>query len=243
MELMPTLSLAWPVVAGELGWMAMGVVNTIFVGRLGAEAIGAVSIGNMLYFAMAVFALGLLLGLDTLVSQAFGAGRRDECHRWLVQGVYLCLILSPIVMGLLVASIPLLGRLGLNPTVLEGAVPFLRVQIWSTPPLLLFSAFRRYLQAMGVVKPVMFALISANAINALGDWILIYGNWGVPAMGVVGSGWSTAVSRAYMAAVVIGYAVVADLRSPTGLIRVPLVPSLCGGSVGWWRSGCRRRSM
>jgi MATE family, multidrug efflux pump len=224
MELMPTLNLAWPVVAGELGWMAMGIVDTIFVGRLGAEAIGAVSIGNMLYFAVAVFGLGLLLGLDTLVSQAFGAGRRDECHRWLVQGVYLCLILSPMVMGLLLASIPLLGRLGLHPSVLEGAVPFLRVQIWSTLPLLLFSAFRRYLQAMGVVKPVMFALISANAINALGDWILIYGNWGAPAMGVVGSGWSTAIARAYMAAVVIGYALVADLRHPTGLIGVPLGP-------------------
>ncbi|MGP0068716.1 MAG: MATE family efflux transporter [Isosphaeraceae bacterium] len=225
-ELMPTLSLAWPVVAGELGWMAMGVVDTIFVGRLGAEAIGAVSIGNMLYFAVAVFGLGLLLGLDTLVSQAFGAGRRDDCHRWLVQGVYLCLILAPMVTGLLLASIPLLGRLGLHPTVLEGAVPFLRAQIWSTLPLLLFGAFRRYLQAMGVVKPVMFALISANAINALGDWILIYGNWGAPAMGVVGSGWSTAISRFYMAAVVIGYAVVADLRHPTGLLRVPMGLSL-----------------
>ena len=221
-ELMPTLSLAWPVVAGELGWMAMGVVDTIFVGRLGPEAIGAVSIGNMLYFAVAVFGLGLLLGLDTLVSQAFGARRLDECHRWLVQGVYLCLLLSPMLMGLLMAGVPLLGRLGLHPSVLEGAVPFLRVQIWSTFPLLLFIAFRRYLQAMGVVKPVMFALISANVINALGDWILIYGNWGAPAMGVVGSGWSTSVSRAYMAAVVIGYAVVADLRNPTGLMRVPL---------------------
>jgi MATE family multidrug resistance protein len=221
-ELMPTLSLAWPVVAGELGWMAMGVVDTIFVGRLGAEAIGAVSIGNMLYFAVAVFGLGLLLGLDTLVSQAFGAGRLDECHRWLVQGVYLCLILAPMLMGLLLASVPLLGRLGLHPTVLEGAVPFLRTQIWSTVPLLLFFAFRRYLQAMGVVKPVMFALVSANAINALGDWILIYGNWGAPAMGVVGSGWSTLISRVYMASVVISYALVADLRKPSGLIRVSL---------------------
>ena len=222
MELRPTLSLAWPVVAGELGWMAMGVVDTIFVGRLGAEAIGAVSIGNMLYFAVAVFGLGLILGLDTLVSQAFGAGRRDDCHRWLVQGVYLCLILSPILMGLLVASIPMLSRLGLHPSVREQAIPFIRVQIWSTLPLLLFSAFRRYLQAMSLVKPALFALISANVVNGLGDWILIYGNWGAPAMGVVGSGWSTAISRAYMAAVLIGFALVHDLRHRTGLIRVSM---------------------
>ncbi len=222
MELRPTLSLAWPVIAGELGWMAMGVVDTIFVGRLGAEAIGAVSIGNMLYFTVAVFGLGLLLGLDTLVAQAFGAGRRDECHRWLVQGVYLCLIFAPMVMGLLLACIPLLDRVGLHPAVLGQAVPFLRVQIWSTLPLLLFFAFRRYLQAMGLAKPVMFALISANALDALGDWVLIYGNWGAPALGVVGSGWSTALARAYMAVVLIGYALVYDLRHRTGLIRVPL---------------------
>src|SRR3954466_8893850 len=96
-ELRPMVGLAGPVVLAELGWMAMGIVDTIFVGRLGAEAIGAVSLGSAMYFAVAIFGMGLLLGLDTLVSQAFGAGRRDECHRWLVQGVYLCLILAPVV--------------------------------------------------------------------------------------------------------------------------------------------------
>src|SRR5690242_14752055 len=96
-ELRPMLTLAGPVVLAELGWMAMGIVDTIFVGRLGAEAIGAVSLGSALYFAVAIFGMGLLLGLDTLVSQAFGAGRREECQRWLVQGLYLCLVLSPLV--------------------------------------------------------------------------------------------------------------------------------------------------
>jgi MATE family multidrug resistance protein len=225
-ELWPTLSLAWPVVAAELGWMGMGIVDTIFVGRLGAEALGAVSIGIMVYFAVAVFGFGLLLGLDTLVSQAFGAGRRDECHRWLVQGVYLSLILTPMVMGLLFLAIPLLGRLGLHPRVLEQAIPFLRTQIWSTLPLLLYAVFRRYLQAMGLVKPVMFALISANMVNAVGDWILIYGHCGAPALGVLGSGWSTAMARTYMALFLIGYALAYDLRHQTGLLRVSLRPSL-----------------
>jgi MATE family multidrug resistance protein len=93
-------------------------------------------------------------------------------------------------------------------------------------PLLLYSAFRRYLQAMGLVKPVMFALISANVVNAVGDWILIYGHCGAPALGVVGSGWATAVARLYMASVLVGYAFVYDLRNQTGLLRVSLLPSL-----------------
>jgi len=84
--------LAVPVVMAELGWMTMGLVDTLMVGRLGAEAIGAVGIGSSLFMGVCIFAMGLLLGLDTLVSHAFGAGRIDECHRWLAYGVTLSLL-------------------------------------------------------------------------------------------------------------------------------------------------------
>ncbi len=87
-------SMAVPVVLAELGWMAMGVVDTLMVGRLGPEAIGAVGLGSTLFIGVAIFAMGLLLGLDTLVSQAFGAGRIEECHRWLLHGVVLSLALA-----------------------------------------------------------------------------------------------------------------------------------------------------
>jgi MATE family multidrug resistance protein len=220
------LTLAGPVVLAELGWMAMGIVDTIFVGRLGAEAIGAVSLGSVLYIAVAIFGMGLLLGLDTLVSQAFGAGRRDECHRWLVQGLYLCLILSPLVILLLLGGVPWLGRLGVHPVVLAQALPFLQALTWGTLPLFLYAAIRRYLQGMGLVKPVMFALVSANVVNAVGDWILIYGHLGAPALGVTGSGWATTIARMYMAAVLIVYVVYHELRHRTGLRHVSLRPHL-----------------
>ena len=84
-----------PVVLAELGWMAMGIVDTLMVGPLGPEAIGAVGIGSSIFMGFVIFAMGLLLGLDTLVSQAFGAGRLDECHRWLLHGVVLSLSSSP----------------------------------------------------------------------------------------------------------------------------------------------------
>jgi MATE family, multidrug efflux pump len=223
-ELDKTVRLAGPVIAAELGWMGMGVVDTVFVGRLGAEAIGAVSLGTVLYFAVAVFGMGLLLGLDTLISQAYGAGRLGDCHQWLVQGVYLCLLITPLVMVFLLLSSPLLMQLGIDSRVLDQAMPFLRVQTWSTLPLFLYAVFRRYLQAMGLVKPVMVALVSANLINAIGNWALIYGNLGLPAMGVVGSGWSTALSRVYMAFALISYAVYVDWRWPTGFLQVRWLP-------------------
>ena len=87
-------ALAAPVVVAELGWITMGMVDTLMVGRLSPEAIGAVGIGSSLFFAVAVFAMGLLLGLDTLVSQAFGADNIEDCHRWLVHGVVLAVALA-----------------------------------------------------------------------------------------------------------------------------------------------------
>jgi MATE family multidrug resistance protein len=92
-ELPPMARLAGPVVLAELGWMGMGLVDTMFVGRLSAEAIGAVGIGHAVFFITTIAGMGLLLGLDTLISHAFGAGRLDECRKWLRHGIYLALIL------------------------------------------------------------------------------------------------------------------------------------------------------
>ena len=194
-------ALAWPVVLGELGWMAMGVVDTIMVGPLGPEAIGAVGLGSSLFLALAMMGLGLLLGLDTFVAQAYGAGRVDECHRWLVHGVYLALIVALPLMTMAIAGIDSLRSWGLHPDVLRLTLPYLRIVTLSVLPLLLYGAFRRYLQAMGQVRPVMFALVTANLVNLAVNWILIFGRFGAPALGVVGAAWATCVSRIYMALV------------------------------------------
>ena len=113
-------SLAVPVVLAELGWMTMGLVDTLMVGPIGPEAIGAVGIGSSLFMAVCIFAMGLLLGLDTLVSQAFGAGRLDECHKWLAHGVVLSLLLSVPITLLVLGLASSLGALGLHPDVLAS---------------------------------------------------------------------------------------------------------------------------
>ena len=202
-ELRSLLALAIPVVFSELGWMSMSIVDTIMVGRLSAEAIGAVGMGNAIYYAPALFGIGILLGLDTLVSQAYGRGDFDECHRWLSQGVYIALAFTPILMVFLWFA-PLTFRyLGVDPSVSQQTSDYLRMLNWGTLPLLLYAAFRRYLQGVKRVGPVTFALISANLVNWAGNWALIYGHLGLPAMGVRGSALSTCVARIYMAAVLI----------------------------------------
>jgi MATE family multidrug resistance protein len=193
------LNLAMPVVMAELGWVTMGIVDTIMVGGLGPSAIGAVGLASMLFIAVGVFAMGLLLGLDPLVAQAFGARRLDECHRWLIDGVWLGVLASPPMMGVVFAMNASLPRWGLPPEVLALARPYLSILMWSLPPLLLYVAFRRYLQAMNLVRPVMFALVAANLVNAAANWVLIYGHLGAPAMGVPGSAYATLAARIFMA--------------------------------------------
>jgi MATE family multidrug resistance protein len=199
-ELRQMLTLAWPVVLAEVGWISMGIVDTVMVGPLGPEAIGAVGIGSSVFLALAVFGMGLLLGLDTLVSQSFGAGRHDRCHYWLVQGVYLVLILSVPLTALSLGSVAALPIIGIHGRVLELTTPYFVNVTWSLVPLLLYACFRRYLQGMHVVRPITFVLITANLINLIGNWILVYGHLGAPKLGVEGAAWATVGSRVYMAA-------------------------------------------
>lgn len=197
------LRLALPVIAAELGWMTMGVVDTLMVAPLGPAAIGAVGVGNSLHFTFAIFGMGLLLDLDTLVSQAYGARRLADCHRWFFHGLVLAaLVLGPLMVlnGVTLLVIP---HVGFHPEVVQPLRAFFSVILWSTPPLMFYAAFRRYLQGMHHVTPIMFALISANIVNAVVNWILIYGHLGFPALGVAGSAWATVLSRCYMATVLL----------------------------------------
>ena len=197
-EMRPTVSLAAPVVIAEVGWVAMQIVDIAMVGRLGPEAIGAVGVGSALFLAFSVFGMGLLLGLDTLVSQAFGAGNRAACDAWLRHGVFLALSLTaPLGLFVLIAG-SRLDVWGFDPGVLALVRSYFAIVAWSLPLLLLYAAFRRYLQAVSVVRPIMVALVSANVVNAAANWILIFGNLGAPALGVDGAGWATCISRAYM---------------------------------------------
>jgi MATE family multidrug resistance protein len=224
-EWRPTLRLALPAVAAELGWMGMGAVDTLMVGRISPEAIGAVGLGSALFLVPAIFGVGLLLGLDTLVAQAFGARRLDECHRWLYQGVHLALLLTvPLSASVLVGIVPALAGWGINPRVLELAVPYLRTLTWSLCPLLLYTAFRRYLQAMHRVHAIAIALATANVINLAGNWVLVYGHLGAPAMGVHGSAWATVVSRIYMALYLLAAIVIGERRQVSGLHDVSARP-------------------
>ena len=124
-EVRPMLELAMPLVMAELGWMTMGIVDTMMVGRLSdsARAIGAVSLASILYIAVAIFGTGLMLGLDTLVSHSYGAGDVEDCHRSLVNGVYLSIAITPVLMGIVRVIEPVLHAVKIDPSVLDQTIP------------------------------------------------------------------------------------------------------------------------
>jgi MATE family multidrug resistance protein len=216
-EVGPMLRLALPLVMAELGWMAMGVVDTVMVGHLPHPALtmSAAALGQVLYNTLAFGIGGVLLGLDTYISQAHGAGEWNDANKCLLSGVVLAGLLSAVLMSLVWLGPTLMMRMPVGDAatsrvVMPQAVAFLQALNWGTLPLFVYMTLRRYLQAFNHVRPIAAAVVSANAVNVGLDWLLLFGHrfhvggWsiGIPAYGVVGSAWSTVLARVYLAAFV-----------------------------------------
>src|SRR5580692_6605102 len=189
-QIRPMLTLALPLILAEVGWMSMGIVDTIMVGHMAnpALAISAAALGQVLYNTIAFGIAGVLLGLDTYLAQSQGAGRFDEANRWLLHGLLLAAGLALTLILIIVLAPAFMLRLPIDHDVLTGSVSFLGALNYGTPALFLYFTLRRYLQAFNHVRPIAVALVSANIINAIGNWLLIFGHsWGpihIPALRV-----------------------------------------------------------
>ena len=199
------LMLALPLILAELGWMFMGIVDTMMVGHMAnpALAISASALGQVFYNTVAFGISGVLLSLDTYLAQSHGAGHFEEANRWLLHGLILAAGLALTLILIVVLAPAVMLRLPIDRQVLLGSVAFLRALNYGTPALFLYFTLRRYLQAFNHVRSIALALVTANLINLFGDWLLIFGHsWGplhIPALGVTGAGLATSVSRCYLA--------------------------------------------
>ena len=230
------LALALPLVAAEIGWIVMGLVDTMMVGRLpnAAIAMSSVALAQILFNTVAFGLGGILLGLDTVISQAHGAGSLDEANRWLVQGLVLAAGVA-LFLAVLFTAAPLgMTHISTDPSVIRGAIGTLRALTPGVFPLLLYFTLRRYLQAFNHVRPIAVALLSANLINILFNWLLIYSHaWrphlgdsgftiGWSGLGVVGSGIATTLARLYLACFLALSLLQIDRRHIYGLRSVSL---------------------
>ena len=197
------LRLALPIIGVNVGLMLMGTVDTVMVGRLSAQALAAVALGNVIFFALSIFVVGVLLATDPIISQAVGANDRDGVALGVQRGAVLAILLSiPVGIALCFAG-PALRLAGQPDDVIPLAATYCLVLVPGLVPFFLFNVGRQALQSLHRVGPVLWTIVAANIVNVALNEALIFGKFGAPALGVAGSAWATSISRLLMAPMLV----------------------------------------
>src|SRR6516164_8908962 len=192
-EVRATVAVAGPLAAANLAQMAMGFTNTVMVGSLGSAALAAAGLGASLYFTVALVCSGILTAVAPLAAHAIGAGDNHRAGRVAGAGLVLAALLAVPVVAALLAANRLLVVLGYEPALAAEIGRFLGAIAWAAPGFLGFAVLRSFLVAASRSRTVMIALILCIPMNAGLNWILVFGHLGAPALGIAGSGCSTAV--------------------------------------------------
>ncbi|HYC52368.1 MAG TPA: MATE family efflux transporter [Gemmatimonadaceae bacterium] len=192
------LSIAVPVVVVQVGMMLMGVVDTLMVGRVSANALAAVALGNLYFFNTIVISMGALMALDPLVAQAVGANDQPAIARAVQRGIVLALFLGILTtIGMLPVG-PALRMFRQPAEVTPDARLYVHIGAASMIPFLLFVVLRQTLQALHRIAPIVITIVAANLLNVFLNWALIFGHLGAPKLGVAGAAIATVIGRWFM---------------------------------------------
>lgn len=194
-EMRATLRLAVPVTAVEIGLMLMGTVDTMFAGRVSGLALASVAMGHAYLWVVAILGIGILMVLDPIVSQAVGAGDETALARGVQRALVLVFPLSLLSGALLSFGESVFAFLRQPPDVIPIASRFARASIPGMLPLYAFIVLRQTLQARHRVAPIVVAIVVANLVNLLLNWMFVFGRLGAPALGPVGTAWANSVAR------------------------------------------------
>ncbi|MDB6168144.1 MAG: multidrug transporter [Verrucomicrobia bacterium] len=195
-EIRPTLALAFPIMVGQVSQMLMGVTDSVMIGHTGTVPLAASAFGGNVFSVFYVLGIGLMLPVSVFVSRARGAGRPDDCGEYLRHGLVLALVFGALETAVIVALGFRLEWFQQPAEVLAIVQPFYGLIGCSITPVLLYLALRQFAEAMGKPWVPMFIMLAGVGLNAGLNWILIYGHLGFPALGLMGAGISTLVSRA-----------------------------------------------
>lgn len=204
-ELRPTLTLALPIIVGQVSQMLMGVTDSVMIGHAGTVPLAASAFGGNVFNVFYVLGIGLMLPVSIFVSRARGANTPGECGEYLRHGLALALVfgaLETVLMGALSFG---LGWFDQAPEVLAAVNPFFILIATSLTPVLVYLVLRQFAEAMGHPWVPMLVMLAGIVLNAALNWIFIYGNLGVPPLGLTGAGISTLTSRTLGALVILAW--------------------------------------
>lgn len=204
-EIRSTLRLAAPVMLSQLGHVTVSLADSIMVGRLGTVPLAAASLSNAIFHIILMFAIGVSYGLTPLVAQAHGRADTEAPARHLRHSLLLNFVLSFLLFLLVLALGPGLALLQQPAAVVQAAPPYLNIITFSLVPLLLFQTFRQFAEGLSDTRVAMLVIIGSNVVNVLLNYLLIYGNWGFPALGLEGAGHASLAARVLMALAMAAY--------------------------------------
>jgi MATE family multidrug resistance protein len=190
-----TLALAVPIMAGQVSQMLMGLVDSAMVGQVGVTPLAAAAFANNVVSVPLVFGIGLLTCLSVRVAQSHGAGDRQESGEALRHGLVLAAVMGALLTAVVWGLSFHLDKFGQDPAVAIEARPFLLLVGYSIIPAMIAIGLKQFCEALGSPWPPTLILLAAVPLNALLNWIFIYGNLGSPVLGLEGAGWGTLLSR------------------------------------------------
>ncbi|MCU0343638.1 MAG: MATE family efflux transporter [Ignavibacterium sp.] len=204
-EVFKTFKLAYPVIIGQLGIIMMGVVDSIMVGRLGPVPLAAASLGNSLIFLILIVGIGCSIVVSPLVAILVGAKRYSECGIYFRQSLLVNVFLSLVMIGIILLGVNFIHQLNQPSEVIELTIVYMSIVGLSAFPLMIYQTYKQFIEGLSIMKPAMVIAILANVINALANWVLIFGELGFPKLGLAGAAWATFASRIFMALVIMFY--------------------------------------
>ncbi len=189
------LKLAIPVITALLGHTFVQLVDNIMVGQLGTASLAAISLGNSFFWVAMSIGIGFSTAITPLIAEADGQENFIKGRKVLIHGLLSCTFLGIILSISVLLAQPLLYEMGQPDQVVDFAYKYLFWVGISLIPLLIFQAFKQFTDGLSLTKPSMYASLLANIFNVILNYMLIFGNWGAPAMGIEGAAIGTLISR------------------------------------------------
>lgn len=192
--------LAAPVMLGMLGHTFVSFVDNIMVGQIGTAELAAVSLGNSFIFIAMSVGIGFSTAITPLVAEADSADNFDQAKSTFKHGLFLCTVLGIVLfLGVFFAK-PLMYLMKQPEEVVELAIPYLDLAAFSLIPLIVFQALKQFSDGMSMTRYPMYATLIANIVNVILNYLLIFGKFGLPELGIVGAAYGTVISRFIMLA-------------------------------------------